>query len=83
MKAHRLYFLLADASDVEMAARLREWRVVCALLVGWDSEAKRAIDRALAGGDGAVAIDAIDRLPRLKRRRVLAVIGALLKGAGR
>jgi hypothetical protein len=77
---HRLNFLLAD-SDVEMVARLREWRVIVALLVGWDSDVKRAIDTALAGGSAAVAIAAIDRLPALRRRRVLACIAALMKGA--
>jgi hypothetical protein len=80
MTAPRLAFLLDGASDVEVIARLREMRVVVALLAGWDSEAKRAIDTALAGGSAAVAIEAIDRLPALRRRRVLAVIGALMKG---
>jgi hypothetical protein len=74
---HRLSFLLAGASDVERVARLREMRVVVALLCGWSSPAKRAVDQALAGGSCAAALAEIDALPALRRRKVLAVIGAL------
>jgi serine/threonine protein kinase HipA of HipAB toxin-antitoxin module len=58
-------------------------RVVVALIVGWDSPAKLAIDRALEGASAAVALAEIDRLPALRRRKVLACIGALSKAGGR
>jgi hypothetical protein len=77
---HRLSFLLDGASDAEQAARLREWRVVCALICGWDSAPKIAIERALAGSPAAVAIEAIDKLPSRQRRRVLACVCALMRG---
>ena len=80
----RLAFLIDGAPEAERIARLREMRVVVALLCGWGSPAKRAIDQALAGGSDAAALTEIDRLPALRRRRILATFGALLpKGRGR
>jgi hypothetical protein len=76
----RLGFLFADASDVERIARLREMRVVVALLCGWGSPAKLAFYQALSGGSCAAALDELDRLPALKRRKVLACYAALMKG---
>jgi hypothetical protein len=81
MTAPRLGFLLADADALETTARLREWRAVTALICGWNSEVKRALDQAIEGGSSAVALSAIDRLPALRRRRVLATIAALSKGS--
>jgi len=78
---HRLSFLLADADAHETAARLREMKVVTALLCGWRAPVTIAIDAALAGGSAAVALREIDALPALRRRRVLSCIGALMKGA--
>ena len=84
MTAPRLSFLLDGASDVERLCRMREWRAVTALICGWNSEVKRALDQAIEGGSSAVAVlSEIDALPALKRRRVLATIGALMRGGRR
>jgi hypothetical protein len=49
MTRHRLSFLLADASDVEKVARLREMRVIIGLLCGWGHPGEDR-DRQGAGG---------------------------------
>jgi len=74
----RLGFLLEGLGELEVRLRLSELRVLVALRAGWDSPAKAALDRAVVDlQEVEAALEAVDRLPALQRRRVLAAFGAL------
>jgi hypothetical protein len=74
----RLCFLLDGIDEAEQIARLRELRVLVAVYCGWDHPAKAALDQAISSnGSYEIALEAIDQLPALRRRRLLASYGAL------
>ena len=77
-----LDFILDKCDTHERHARLRELRALVMVYCGLDHIAKGILDRAIISGDDKDcknALRAIDRLPALTRRRVLASFGALWK----
>jgi hypothetical protein len=76
---HRpLDFLLANADDREIELRVRELRVIAALSLGWQSPVKLALDEALSDhAKAAAALQAIDDLPAIPRRKLLSNYSAL------
>jgi hypothetical protein len=74
-----LDFLLRGVTKTERTARLRELRAVAMLLCGANHPATRALECAISDPRAAgTALASIDTLPALRRRRVLAIIAALL-----
>jgi hypothetical protein len=66
-----LDFILADADSHEVELRLRELRVIAALVTGWQSAAKLALDEAVADHTKApAALEAIDGLPKQGTTRI-------------
>ena len=79
-----LDFILADADDRETELRVRELRAIAALVTGWQSDAKRALDEAVVDHTKALeALRVIDALPTIPRRRVLAAYGSLAYGTAK
>jgi dihydroneopterin aldolase len=73
-----LGFLFDGIDEVERRARLRELRVLVAVYCGWDHPAKAALDQAISSNASyEIALEAIDQLPALRRRRLLATYAAL------
>ena len=78
MTANRLAWIL-NVPVIERQARLRELRVAALFLLGPKHAASLAISAAIDDpGLAGEALTAVDALPALQRRRVLAVIGAVL-----
>ena len=74
-----LSFLLARCDEAELASRLRELRVIVRMLVGADSPATLLAERAVAGtAEHGIALQAVDLLPALQRRKVLAMFGEIV-----
>ena len=72
--------LVPTIGPCERAARLRELRAVVRLVVGPERQVLAAIGRALSAPGGMVEVEtAIDGLPALTRRRVLAAYAELAK----
>jgi hypothetical protein len=73
-----LTFLFDRLEASEREGRLRELRVLVAVYCGWDSPAKTALDQVLIGEvDLNIALAEIDKMPTLRRRRLLSSFGAL------
>lgn len=69
---------LIDTAEPERTARLRELRSLALLLIGRDHPATVALSAAVADPAAAgAALAAIDRLPALRRRRLLCTFAAL------
>jgi hypothetical protein len=76
-----LGFILDGADDHEVELRIRELRILAALVAGWQSPAKLALDKALADRTRAPeALQAIDALPARLRRSLLSNWGAIAYG---
>ncbi len=79
----RLGFLVTGVTNAEAAARLRELRIACCLLVGAASPGMAALEKAVRDPDPAVidrALCEFERLPTRQRRRVLAVLARVIGG---
>jgi len=78
MAATSLAWLLAVSED-EQQARLRELRLASRLILGPGHPATQALDDAVVDpGAATAALTAIDELPALPKRRLLAVIAQVL-----
>ena len=73
-----LGFLLDNCDEAERAARVRELRALAAIYCGWDSAVKHTLDRTVTNPETvAEALQEVDRVPALRRRKLLASFGAL------
>jgi hypothetical protein len=78
MPASPLSWLL-DVPEHERQARLRELRLTARFLLGPRHPATQALSAAISDPELAgEALRAVDALPALQRRRVLAVVAAVL-----
>ena len=76
----RLDFLIAGCDEPERLARCRELRALALVFLGPDHPATVALGVAVLSADGiGPALAAIDALPALRRRRLLATFGALMR----
>jgi hypothetical protein len=77
--APRLAFLIADASEAERQARLRELRALALVYFGGKHPITAALRAAIVDPDATNhALNLLDASPALTRRRLLAAYGALL-----
>ena len=78
MAASRIDWLI-DVPDPERQARLRELRLTARFILGPRHPVTAALSAAVSDpGQANEALAAVDALPALQRRRVLAVIAVVL-----
>ena len=76
----RLDFLVTDIDEGERNARLRELRALAVVYLGTQHPVTRSIAEAIADPTAVeAALTSLDSVPALRRRRLLAAFGALVR----
>ena len=75
-----LDFLVTGVDEIERRARLRELRALAVVYLGAKHPATRSIAEAIADPTAVeAALALLDGVPALRRRRLLAAFGALMR----